>query len=46
VKRPPDRKLVLAVALLMVAASAVLARSPDHAKAETPTMIHTVLGGR
>jgi hypothetical protein len=43
-KRPPDRKLLLAVALLILAASSVLAR--PAAKGETETMNLVVLGGR
>jgi hypothetical protein len=43
-KRPPDRKLLLAVALLIVAASTVLAR--PAARGETELMNHVVLGGR
>jgi len=46
VKRPPDRKLLLAIAVLVVAASSVLARSADHAKGETQTINPIVLGGR
>jgi hypothetical protein len=45
-KRPPDRKLVLAIAALVVAASAMLARSADHVKGETQSMNRIVLGGR
>jgi hypothetical protein len=44
-KRPPDRKLVLAVAVLIMAASVVLARSAEHGKGET-SMNPIVLGGR
>jgi hypothetical protein len=43
-KRPPDRKLLLTVAILIVAASSLLAR--PAAKGETDTMNHVVLGGR
>jgi hypothetical protein len=46
VRRPPNRKLLLAIAVLVVAASNVLARSADHAKGETQTMNSIVLGGR
>jgi hypothetical protein len=46
VKRPPDRKLLLAIAVLVVAASSVLARSADHGKGETQTLNSIVLGGR
>ena len=45
-KRPPDKKLVLAVAMLLVAASAMLARSADHGKGETQFMNPIVLRGR
>jgi hypothetical protein len=41
-KRPPDKKLLLAVAALIVAASAVFARPADVAR----PMNHTVLGVR
>jgi hypothetical protein len=44
-KRPPDRKLLLAVAVLVVAASAMLARSADH-RGDTQPMNQFVLGGR
>jgi hypothetical protein len=45
VKRPPDRKLVLAVAVLIVAASAMLARSADQVRGEQP-MNPIFVGGR
>jgi hypothetical protein len=41
-KRPPDKKLVLAVAVLIVVASSVFARSIDHVR--PPNL--TVLGER
>jgi len=43
-KRPPNRKLVLAVAVLIAAASAAMAR--PAAKGETEMINHIVLGGR
>jgi hypothetical protein len=46
VKRPPNRKLLLAMAVLVVAASSVLARSADFVKGETQTVNPIVLGGR
>jgi hypothetical protein len=46
-KKPPDRKLLLAVAVLVVAVSTMLARSADQARAAEPqTMTSIVLGGR
>jgi hypothetical protein len=43
-KRPPDRKLVIAVAVLIVAASSMLARSADHGRVDLQTI--QLLGGR
>jgi hypothetical protein len=45
-KRPPDKKLVLAVAILIVAASTMLARSADHARLDLQPTQSLVLGGR
>ena len=44
VKKPPDRKLVIAVAVLIVAASSMLARSADHGRVDLQTI--QLLGGR
>jgi len=46
-KKPPDRKFLLAVAILVVAASAMLSRPAalaDHAKEAAPMMKQVHLG--
>jgi hypothetical protein len=44
VKRPPDKKLVIAIAVLIVAASSMLARSADHGRVDLQTV--QLFGGR